>query len=185
MCSTVYAFLKQEISNLTGNHLDIGVFDGDGMCLLASNYNKKTIYGIDPFIEDGYTCNQTQVKKGENMLSQKDITENNLKNYNNTCLYITTSEDFLKNLTDKIINDMNITSVFIDGSHWFKDVMIDANIAFQLIGNKKGIITFDDLSIPEVKKAYEEILELYQDKITKIHHISVSSVVDQSALFIN
>ena len=31
---------------------------------------------------------------------------------------------------------MNINSVFVDGSHWYEDVLIDAELAFKLIGKK-------------------------------------------------
>ena len=186
LCQTVYRFLLENLQNFLGNHLDIGVFDGDGIAELAQAYPNKTIYGVDPFIEDGNTVALTGVNRGEDMASQEDRTKNRLSNYQNAFLSIVTAEDFLKLLTAEQIDTMNINSVFIDGSHWYEDVLIDMQLAVKLIGNNKGIITFDDLNNAEVKKAYDEICITYKDLITKFHTIyEDSNGISQSALHIN
>lgn len=186
LCTTGYQFLLENLKNFTGNHLDIGVFDGDGMANLASAYPDKTIYGIDPFIEDGNTSQLTSVNRGENMVTQKEKTVNRLSPYTNTLLNIMTSKEFLDLLTPENINIMNINSVFVDGSHWYEDVLIDAELAFKLIGKNQGMITFDDLNTSEVKKAYDEICITYKELITETFVIyEDAGVLYQAVLRVN
>jgi hypothetical protein len=186
LCQTVYRFLLENLQNFPGNHLDIGVFDGDGIAELASAYPNKIIYGVDPFIEDGHTVGLTGVNKGEDMISQEEKTKNRLLAYQNAFLNVMTSKEFLELITHEQIEIMNINSVFIDGSHWYDDVLIDMQLAVKLIGKNKGIITFDDLNKDEVMKAYDEICITYKDLITNIHIIyEDSNGLIQSTLYIN
>ena len=186
LCQTVYRFLLENLQNFPGNHLDIGVFDGDGVAELASTYPDKIIYGIDPFIEDGHTCSLTGVNKGEDMISQEERTKHKLSAYQNAFLNVMTSEEFLKLITPEQIEIMKINSVFIDGSHWYDDVLIDMTLAVKLIGKNKGIITFDDLNKDEVMKAYDEICITYKDLITNTHVIAQDqNGLIQSTLYIN
>ena len=186
LCTTVYRFLLENLQNFPGNHLDIGVFDGDGMAELASAYPDKTIFGIDPFIEDGNTVQLTSVEKGDSMVTQEQRTNHRLSAFENAFLNIMTSKEFLDLLTQENIDIMNINSVFIDGSYWYEDVLIDAELAFKLIGKNKGIITFDDLTTPDVKKAYDEICITYKDLITDTVIVyEDNGVVYQATLQIN
>lgn len=186
LCTTGYQFLLENLKIFPGNHLDIGVFDGDGMASLAAAYPDKTIYGIDPFIEDGNTTQLTDVERGGEMVKQEERTVSRLEPYKNTFLNIMTSKEFLDLLTPETINIMNINSVFVDGSHWYEDVLTDAELAFKLIGNNKGMITFDDLNNPDVKKAYDEILITYKELITEIFIIyEDAGVLYQTTLRIN
>jgi len=187
LCQTVYRFLLENLQNFSGNHLDIGVFDGDGVAELAGAYPDKIIYGIDPFIDDGHTCSLTGVNKGEDMISQEERTKHRLSAYQNAFLHVMTSQEFLKLITPEQIEIMNINSVFIDGSHWYDDVLIDMTLAVKLIGKNKGIITFDDLATDEVRRAYDEICITYKDLITNTHVIAHDPRhgLIQSTLYIN
>jgi hypothetical protein len=186
LCTTGYQFLLENLKIFPGNHLDIGVFDGDGMASLASAYPDKIIYGIDPFIEDGNTSQLTSVQRGESMATQEEKTVSRLTPYTNTFLNIMTSKEFLELLTPENITTMNINSIFIDGSHWYEDVLIDAELAIKLIGNNSGMITFDDLNNSEVKKAYDKVCVTYKELITDTFVIyQDGDTLYQAALRIN
>jgi hypothetical protein len=97
-----------------------------------------------------------------------------------------TSKEFLDLLTPENINIMNINSVFVDGSHWYEDVLIDAELSFKLIGKNQGMITFDDLNNSEVKKAYDEICITYKELITETFVIyEDAGVLYQAVLRVN
>lgn len=56
---------------------------------------------------------------------------------------------------------MNISAVFIDGSHWLEDVRIDYDLTMRLIGTKKGLVIFDDTHLHDVRVAIDEALAKY------------------------
>ena len=69
--------LDNWLSNSEFNYLEIGCFDGYNLAVLAEKFPNKTIYGIDPFINDG---NISKVPGesipgifGEPLLNQKAI----------------------------------------------------------------------------------------------------------------
>ena len=167
LCSVGFGFLKTEIRKFQGNYLEIGIFDGDLISSLARENADKMFYGIDPFIEDGYTEKLTNVLKGNTITSQKDTALSKLSKCKNLAYFIETSEDFSKHLTDEECDKFNISCVLIDGSHWYKDVVIDYDIAVRLIKDKKGFIVFDDVNVPEVEQAWNTFLEKYKSIITK------------------
>lgn len=167
LCSVGFGFLKTEIRKFKGNYLEIGIFDGDLISSLASENADKMFYGIDPFIEDGYTEKLTNVKKGKTISNQKDLALSKLSKHKNLAYFIETSEEFNNRLTDDECDKFDISCVLIDGSHWYKDVVIDYEIAVRLIKNKKGLIVFDDVNVPEVKQALNKFLEDYKHIITK------------------
>jgi hypothetical protein len=185
-CSPGYDFIVGYLELTERNYLEIGVFNGDSIGLLAKRYPNKKIFAVDPFIEDGHTVGLTGVNKGEDMITQEEKTKNRLSAYQNAFLNVMTSKEFLELITPEQIEIMNINSVFIDGSHWYDDVLIDMQLAVKLIGKNKGIITFDDLNKDEVMKAYDEICITYKDLITNIHIIyEDSNGLIQSTLYIN
>lgn len=168
LCTTGYNFLKSEIKRFNGNYLEIGIFDGDLISSLAGDNPNKKFYGIDPFIEDGYTIHTTKVFAGNTMVSQKEIALSKLDRLSNLKYYVETSLEFLNKLTDEQSNDLDVDIVLIDGSHWYKDVIVDIEISLKLIKNKKGVIIFDDLHVPEVLKACNEFFYNHRATITKI-----------------
>lgn len=164
-CEPAHHFFRNHSIGSPCNILEIGVFNGDSIANLADVFPNKTIYGIDPFIEDGYTTDHTGVGKNSFMNAQYANTLENIKNYPNAILFNTTSEDFYNQLTKKQINKMNVSWVLIDGSHHYTDVAIDVKLAIDLIGDKPGGIVFDDVNLSGVGKAYQEFLITYNNKI--------------------
>ena len=57
--------------------------------------------------------------------------------------------------------------VYIDGSHLFEDVFVDAYYLLRLLSDK-GIVTFDDSSNPNVAKVLQFIRKNYKDSLEEL-----------------
>jgi tRNA G46 methylase TrmB len=82
-CKPGFDFLVHALYTIPSNYLEIGVFNSDSIANIATIYPSKKIYGIDPFIEDGYTSHVTDVNRGELLSQQKQNTLNNIKDLQN------------------------------------------------------------------------------------------------------
>jgi hypothetical protein len=154
-----YNFVLDELANLPGNYLEIGVFNGDGFAKIAKKHTNKMCYAIDPFIEDGHTQHTSGVPSGEKMNIQKQNYLKETENLSNVTLYELTSIRFYDNLTEQLIDEMNISIVVIDGSHHYNDVVNDYKLSLKLLKNKgEGIVIFDDTHVSDVLQAYNEFL---------------------------
>lgn len=158
-------FFKSYLNNIPTNYLEIGVYNGESIKELAALFPDKTIVGIDPFIEDGCTSHDSGVGRGESLVAQRQSTFVDIKNYKNIKFFNTTSEQFYADLTADLIGELNIGAVYIDGSHWYKDVVIDYNLALKLLGDKGGAVCFDDLHVDDVLKACNEFISVCGDRI--------------------
>ena len=146
------------------NYLEIGVYNGDSIATLARMNPNKTIYAIDPFIEDGYTSHDTGVDRGEYMSQQEANTRKNIEGLTNVVLFKMTSQEFSEILTDEMVDLMNIGHVLVDGSHHYEDVVIDSELSMRLFNNKPGIIVFDDADLDSVARARKEFHIKYNSK---------------------
>jgi hypothetical protein len=160
-CQPGFEYFQRNLPNSPYNYLEIGVFNGDSIAALARNNPNKTIYGVDPFLEDGYTTHTTGVNRHEFMPEQQRNTLNNIEGLSNVTLFEMTSESFAAVLTDELVADMNVAWVLIDGSHHYADVQIDVDLALRLIGDRPGGIVFDDLNLPDVDRARRYFIDKY------------------------
>ena len=170
-------FFKTHLDQLNTNYLEIGVYRGESIRDLAIAFPNKTIIGVDPFIEDGNTTHDSMVAQGGALLTQRELTFNGIKNLTNVKFYEMTSEKFYKELTPSLIDELNVGSVYIDGSHWYDDVVVDYKLALDLIGKKSGIVCFDDLHIEGVVKACNEFITICGDRITRRIDLNISNSV--------
>ena len=184
-CSPGYDFIKGYLQHTDRNYLEIGVFNGDSIALLAKQYPEKKIYAVDPFIEDGNTCNHTGVEQGQTMPTQRENTYNNIQDLDNITLHEITSIEFGKMLTDDMIKQMNIGCILIDGSHHYEDVIADAHLAMRLIGDEIGAIIFDDVRLPGVNRAYQEWTNIYANQISQTKDIYATHKNSIMAILIN
>jgi hypothetical protein len=162
---------EKHFNEFEGNYLEIGVYQAELLCKLAKNYPDRQFYGIDPFIEDGFTEPHSKVQKGNPLITQKSAAYENLKKVPNTKLFEMTSKEFVEKHTDNI-SDLNISFVVIDGSHYYEDIIIDYNLAMNCIGEKKGIILWDDFQITYVQSAFDKFTKEYSNRIEKIETIA-------------
>jgi len=164
-CQPAYHFFSTNINQNTHNYLEIGVFNGDSIAGIAQQFPDKSIFAIDPFIEDGNTMHTSNVQSGELMPTQRANTHTNINGLKNIALFEMTSKDFNDILTDEMIADMDVGWILIDGSHHYEDVILDAHMSMRIIGDRKGVIIFDDIGLPGVNQAYVEWKETYKDRI--------------------
>jgi hypothetical protein len=148
--------VTDNLRELEGNYLEIGTFNGTGAAGIARQYPNRTIYVVDPFIEDGNTVDESKTTRGNKMPTQKSNALQNFGPLSNVVLFEQTSDDFAKQTTDDTLAGMNVRWVLIDGSHHFEDVVVDYNLAMRLLGNRSGIIVFDDLRVFDVANAYNQ-----------------------------
>lgn len=167
LSGALYHFAKLNLAACPGNYFEIGSFNGVGTAMLAKHYVDKIIYAVDPFIEDGYTVDASGQEQGNEMLAQREAFAQHTNGLENVVLFETTSSQFADILTDEMIGSMNVQWVFIDGSHHYDDVVIDSDLAVRLIDKKPGVIVFDDMAHPDVRKAYEEFIVTYAGIITE------------------
>jgi hypothetical protein len=159
-----YPIINKLINFLPNNYLEIGIFSGEGIKEIAINNKNKTCYAVDPFIEDGCTVCDSKVGLNEKMVSQREITLNNIFGVPNIVLYELKSKEFRDTLlTDELIKKLNIDSVFVDGDHSYQCCFDDIELALKLIADKKGIIFVDDFDLPSVSLAVKDILIKHQN----------------------
>lgn len=167
LCGAGFSFFQSYLPKIPGNYLEIGVYEGDSLRDLSSVVPSKRLFGVDPFIEDGYTSHATGNSRGGHNQTQQSITEKNLEGRNNVMLHKITSKEFSEGLTEAAAQHLDITAVLIDGSHHYEDVSLDFALAKKLIGNKPGVIVTDDIcGVPDVLRAYREFLANNKDIIT-------------------
>jgi hypothetical protein len=169
----LYDSVSEELKNSEYNCLEIGVFNGAGTALLGNNFPNKTIYAVDPFIEDGNTDWITRVGFGNNLNIQKENFYNNVKHLSNIVPFEESSDSFSKKLKPSLIKQMNVGWVIIDGDHSYEAVSIDYNLALKLIDSKPNSgIVFDDVNLPGVDQAFNEFKQKYNSIIKNIEHYS-------------
>jgi hypothetical protein len=112
----IYDFFSKALKTISGNHLEIGIFDGMGIRKLALEFPSKKFYTIDPFIEDGNTMPQSHVAKSELMGSIKDHALANI-DLPNIRHFLMKSIDFKNSLSEEQLDELNIEAISIDGSH--------------------------------------------------------------------
>jgi len=52
---------------------------------------------------------------------------------------------------------MNVSVFLVDGCHLYDYIMIDWNLCLRMIGDRSGYIHFDDYTIPDVKRAVDDL----------------------------
>jgi hypothetical protein len=172
MASYAYPIISRIIRLFPNNYLEIGIFSGQGIKELALEHKEKNFFAIDPFIEDGYTVADSGVGVKEKMVDRRAETILNINEIQNIKLFEIKSKDFLDDLAKELIGDMNIDSVFIDGDHSYQACFDDIDLAVKLIGDKKGVIFFDDFDLPAISSAVNDSLAKHKN----IHNDGLTSL---------
>jgi hypothetical protein len=160
-----YRYFREHLDDLPGNYLEIGVFEGVMLRELATLFPNKMFYGIDPFIEDGNTSGHNGgYGKGEVTLKQMWLAHENLDNLPNVKLFEQTSRSFFAERSHHDLQNMGVTSVFVDGNHSYEEARNDIFNSLRLLKDG-GVILIDDAGLPDVKKAIFEVVSTYHDKM--------------------
>ena len=163
----VYDYVCAKLPKIDGNYFEIGVFNGTGFARVAGENLEKKCYAVDPFIEDGHTNNSSGTNTGLYMTQQKQNFLENTKELLNVTLHEMTSTEFANQLTDQLVNDMNISIVTIDGDHHYEHVVKDFDIAARLLNNLGGQIVVDDTDVTGVSQAFSEFKQKFANRITE------------------
>ena len=172
-CKSAHVYFRENTEGSPYNYLEIGVFNGESIGLMADAFPDKKIFAVDPFIEDGFTSHTSGVDRGQKMPTQRESTLKNIAGKKNAHLIEKTSKEFAESLEDWVVQLMNVGWVLIDGSHHYEDVVIDYELAMRLIGDMPGGIIFDDVDIEGVERAHKEFIAKYGNRITSIRDISM------------
>jgi len=162
--------LKKLLQKTKHNYLEIGCYNGVNLAILSKNFADKKIYGIDPFISDGWTGQEEK-----NVLEeQKFNLYKNIENCSNVIFYEKTNEQFFEEEKGNFKN-MNISSIFIDGAHILKYIKIDVDIALECIKNNQdlsGYIVFHDMHIPDVLQGIEYFRKRCEEEKIKYYYVA-------------
>lgn len=154
LAQDAFKFFSHYLLCTSGNHLEIGVFEGVMLKEFSGRFPNKTFYGIDPFIEDGHTTGHNGgVLKGESTHEQRRIAHENLDNLPNVKLFDQTSRSFFEDHTDEELRNMNVSSVLIDGDHSYEEAKNDMLNSMRF---NPEVIFIDDLGLLDVKRAADE-----------------------------
>lgn len=160
-----YEALLIEIPKYMGNYLEIGVYEGDMLKDFAEKWPEKMFYGIDPFISDPDTIGHHGVPVGQPLIEQRHHAYANIKGFTNIIFFETTSELFLEDTPKGYLSLMDVSVVYVDGSHSYDDTTTDLKLAGKCIRN--GLIYVDDCDLPAVVLAMREFMELNQNRIVE------------------
>ncbi len=160
-----YEALLEEIPRYMGNYLEIGVYEGDALKDFATRWPKKIFYGIDPFLSDKDTLGHHGVPVGETLHAQKHHAHENFKGISNIVFFETTSKLFSEMMNQDTLDSMEVSVVYVDGSHTYDDTMIDLNLAARCI--RQGLIYVDDYDLPAVILAMRDFCDLNQNRIVE------------------
>jgi predicted O-methyltransferase YrrM len=117
--------------------IEIGVFEGQTTVNLANLLLQHTpqlkYYAIDPFL-----ASENLVQEVVNAAKQKFVA--NIKSVPSIEFINKTSFQGLLELHQR---NVTVDFIYVDGSHFAKDVLCDAVLGFELL-NKDGVMLFDD-----------------------------------------
>ncbi len=160
-----YEALLEEIPKYMGNYLEIGVYEGDALKDFATRWPDKMFYGIDPFISDKDTLGHHGVPVGETLHAQKHHAHENFKGISNIVFFETTSKLFNEMMNQDTLDSMEVSVVYVDGSHTYDDTLIDLILAGKLI--RSGLIYVDDFELPEVMRAMMNFMAVNKGRIVE------------------
>ena len=166
-------FDKENINEKKLEYLEIGSYEGRSILYICENYKKINVTAVDPYTD------YKEISKFVKNLNMENIYKNFLKNINKFSdrvkLYRSISSDFFKQNTKKF------DIIYIDGSHYFSDVMDDFQNSIKTI-NKGGIIILDDFLWNHYEKIQENPIAGIIPILKKYPNLKILSVSYQLIL---
>lgn len=157
-CTELFSeYLKRDDKN----YLEIGIFDGVFFATLADMFPDKMFFGVDPFYPDAR--NREIGATPERFELSKEYAMYNCEGVSNIQLFPQTSQDFFEE-HKSLIGELNLSFIYVDGSHMREAVLIDAEKSFQFL-SEHGYIVFDDTQEVGVYAAVKWFENKYKDCI--------------------
>jgi len=144
------------------NYLEIGVFEGRSLFFIYEKLKNINITAVDPYKD--YTEIKPFLKNKISLV---------FKNFKKNIKKFKVKVDFFKIKSSKFfkINKKKFDIIYIDGSHFYLDVLKDLKNSLNIINNE-GIIILDDFSSNHYDKIYENpiggILPILENKKNEI-----------------
>ena len=165
-------FINKEININKKNlaYLEIGSYEGRSVIHICENYKNFNVTVVDPYLK----YREIEGFSNQDIKKTYKIFKENIKNFKNRIkFYRIKSNDFFKQ------NKQTYDLVYIDGSHFYKDVVKDFKNALNIL-NINGLIILDDFTWNYYKKIEHNpiagILPLIKNN-TFIKIISVSNQI--------
>ena len=157
LATYIYDYLLNKLSSISGSYLEIGIYDGEGIAMLAKKYPDKILYCIDPFIDDGCTTHISGVDKGGALVKIRDAALKNISDYKNIILFEVLSNKFNQHLP-------GIECILIDGDHSYEECCNDFELSMRLL-NEGGLLIFDDMQVEGVSNSVKLFETKYGERI--------------------
>ena len=150
--------VKDLLEEYPGNYLEIGCYDGALLTTIAASKTSITCYGIDPFLGDEYVTNSGEDVSFVPLTEQKNNLYHNIASHDNVEFFEMTAEEFMRTNTQEELLEKNVSVCLVDGCHRYDYVVKDWKLALKLIGDKAGVIIFDDMHNEEVYRAFRALI---------------------------
>lgn len=168
LCQSAHEFVRNLQATRPRNYFEIGVFDGDNIGRLSTQYPAVEFYGCDPFVEDGCTTHLTQQPAGTVITTQQAHAEQNFAGKQNAHLIVERSQDYAARMQDHELKQLNIGYVLIDGDHSYLAAAADAELAMRMITGAAPVVIWDDVNLEDsVGRACKEWQHKYADQIVE------------------
>ena len=161
-----YVFEKYELYKKKINALEIGSYEGNSSVFFLKYFLNLNLTCVDTFRGSAEHKDKTFTKAYKNFIFNTKKYKKRLR------LFKTQSDNFFKN-----INKAKYDLIYIDGSHYSKDVLNDALDSFKVL-NKGGLIIFDDFMWDYFKKINDNpiggIKIFFKKKFFEVKILSIS-----------
>tara|TARA_B100000029_G_scaffold352427_1_gene344995 strand:+ start:907 stop:1644 length:738 start_codon:yes stop_codon:yes gene_type:complete len=131
-------FKKNNIYHKKIEVLEIGSYEGNSTIFFLKYFQNIKLTCVDTFEGSNDETSDINYQKLHNNFIYENFIYNTKKYSDKIKIFKSTSQNFFKN-----INDKKYDLIYIDGSHFAKDVFDDAINSFNVL-NKGGYIIFDD-----------------------------------------
>lgn len=147
------------LDSTRGSYLEIGVYNGVFLSQVAETFPQYNVFGIDPFIGDGYTGEPQGSKLSDQLLNARK----NIEEFSNAKIWELTTKECLDNHYYRELNE--VSCVLVDGSHHYDDILIDFEFILKIRNNRNMLVLFDDLHIKDVVDAISFFEREHSDRI--------------------
>lgn len=159
--STAYSeLINRQLTEKGGDYLEIGIYNGVFISAMADKHKSSRVFGIDPFIADGWTGEE----QGTILMGPRNNFIENSKG-----LPVTFWEKTTKQCLDekRYLELNNVTAILIDGSHHFDDIMTDIRFVSLIQNKHECLVVFDDFHLVDVQRAFSEFRNFFSGRIKK------------------
>ncbi len=154
-------------------YLEIGSYEGRSILYICENYKNININAVDPYVD------YQEISNFVNKVNMENIHQNFLKNIGKFSERVTLNKSTSSSYFKK--NKKKFDIIYIDGSHYYSDVMQDFENSIKII-NKNGIIILDDFLWNHYKKIHENPIGGIMPIINKNPNLKILSVSYQLIL---